>query len=372
MARKFLYFVAAVVILVIAALLALRLWSDGLSRVAFVPDGTFERQSAMAETAYAKADMWIARPDLGKADAARWMPEGFPGEDAHGSNAAVFFVHPTSYLAKSHWNAPLDNKESRDLAETLVKILTSPFNRSPSVWAPRYRQATFGAFLSDAPEATQSLDLAYGDVLQAFDHFIASVPADAPIVLAGHSQGSFHLRRLIRDRIAGKPLARRIIAAYLVGWPVSLEHDLPAMGLPACQDPVQTGCVISWLSFAEPADPGMMAKAYERRPGMDGKSLVASPFLCSNPLTGKPGSSADAALNPGTLVPNLTAKTGKLEPRMVPASCRADGFLSIGAPPKLGPFVLPGNNYHVYDIPMFWMSLRADFDRRNQAWNSPH
>ena len=30
--------------------------------------------------------------------------------------------------------------------------------------------------------------------------------------------------------------------------------------------------------------------------------------------------------------------------------------------------VLPGNNYHVYDIPLFWANLQADVARRMAAW----
>ena len=52
----------------------------------------------------------------------------------------------------------------------------------------------------------------------------------------------------------------------------------------------------------------------------------------------------------------------------VPARCAPDGFLMIGDPPKMGAYVLPGNNFHVYDIPLFWANLRADAARRVQAW----
>ena len=46
----------------------------------------------------------------------------------------------------------------------------------------------------------------------------------------------------------------------------------------------------------------------------------------------------------------------------------AAGLLLIGDPPDLGPGVLPGNNYHVYDIPLFWANLKADVARRLAAW----
>ena len=34
----------------------------------------------------------------------------------------------------------------------------------------------------------------------------------------------------------------------------------------------------------------------------------------------------------------------------------------------IGPLVLPGNNYHVYDVALFWAAVRADMARRVAAW----
>lgn len=367
MVRKFLYLVTAAVLLVLVLMFTLRFWSEDLTEMTFVPDSAFTSPPKLADNRYAAMDMWIARPGLGEQDPSRWLPEGM-ADDGKALPAAVFFIHATSYLDKKSWNAPLDDPEARNLAELFVRIMASPFNRSADIWVPRYRQATFGAFLSDSPAAGQALDLAYGDVLKAFDTFVATVDPKAPIVLVGHSQGAFLLRRLLRDRVAGTPLSRRIAAAYAVGWPVSLEHDLPAMGLPACTAPNQPGCVLSWMSFAEPSDTSMVLKAYARRPGLDGKPLGGSAFLCTNPLTGTAGGTARATTNLGTLLPDAKMESGKLVPGMVPARCGRDGFLDIGPPPQLGPYVLPGNNYHVYDIALFWANLRQDVERRVRAW----
>ena len=367
MARKFLYLVAGLIVLAIAALFALRIWQEELTELAFVPGAEFEVQAPAPANAYADPQRWISRPGKGTADPAAWRPKGLE-EDADALNAAVFFVHPTSYLARDHWNAPLDDAESRDRADLFVRAMASPFNRAGPVWAPRYRQAAFGAFLTGAPEATRALDAAYADVLAAFDRFLVEAGRDRPVVLAGHSQGAFHLRRLVKDRVAGQPLARRVVALYAIGWPVSLDHDLPAMGLPACTAPAQTGCVLSYLSFADPADPGMILKGYARRRALDGQSPKGSAFLCTNPLTGTAGGEAPAQANAGTMVPSGDLKDGELVRAMVPARCGRDGFLDIGAPPEMGSFVLPGNNYHVYDIPLFWANLRADVERRVRAW----
>jgi len=271
---------------------------------------------------------------------------------------------------------PVERLMRRDEAATRAEIfargLASPFGAARELWAPRYRQATFGAFLTDRADGTQALEAAYADVLAAFDHFAAHADPALPIVLVGHSQGALHLMKLMQQRVAGKPLAARIAAAYVVGWPVSLAHDLPEMGLPACTRSDEAGCVLSWQSFAEPADPSMVLDAYARLPGLDGKNRKGSPFLCINPITGRPGDAAEGWANIGTLVPDATLAHGALMPGLVPARCAPNGFLLVGPPPQMGPYVLPGNNYHVYDIPLFWANVRADVTRRVNSWQAAH
>ena len=79
MARKFLYLVAAVVVLLLAGLFTLRLAGDTLSRIAFVPSAKFVEQDALAENAYADPAMWLSRPGMTPAsDPARWQPAGRP------------------------------------------------------------------------------------------------------------------------------------------------------------------------------------------------------------------------------------------------------------------------------------------------------
>ena len=366
MVRKFLYFIVFCIVVGVAGVVALRYYARDLTEFAFVPRVGFEAQSPLAGNAYDDPAMWFSRPGMGTSDPVRWLPQGLT-EAADTLNAAVFFVHPTSYLSRNHWNAPLDDADSQARARLFLRGLASPFNQSVEVWAPRYRQAAFGALISDKLEAHQAIDAAYADVAQAFAYFVASVPADRPIVLAAHSQGSLHLMRLLKEKVAGTPLQRRIAAVYAVGWPISIAHDLPALGLPACATAGQTGCIMSWSSFAEPADPDQLTAIYANSTGFDGQPRRASEILCTNPLTGGTGGAAPASANLGTLVPDAGLNRGKLKSGLVPARCES-GLLLIGSPPLLGPYVLPGNNYHVYDIPLFWANVRADLKARVQAW----
>ena len=229
MARKFLYIFAALIVLVLGAALVYRVWGDRLLVMAMVPSTEYHALVPRNAADYADPKLWYA---MGKSPPLP-LPQGAASAPAGQRQAAVFFVHPTSYIDRSAWNAPVGNKRSDDLAETFIHRQANVFSGLGPLWAPRYRQAAFGAFLTDKPEANEALDAAYGDVAAAFDAFLKANP-DGPLILAAHSQGSRHLMRLLAQKVAGTPLAWRIVAAYVIGWPISVSADLPALGLPAC------------------------------------------------------------------------------------------------------------------------------------------
>jgi hypothetical protein len=365
LARKFLYVVAVLIVLALAAAFAYRFYGVQLMRQFMVPSGDAATLPPPDRAAYARPDMWIARPDK-TGNPALWTPAGFkPGAKPE---AVAFFVHPTSFLDTQTWNAPLDNADANSRAALFLRGQASAFNEVGEIWAPRYRQATFGAFLTSKASAQKALDFAYRDVVAAFDQFVQEA-GDRPILLAGHSQGALHLSRLLVDRVAGKPIARRIVAAYVVGWPVSISADLPAMGLPACAGPEATRCILSWQSFSEPADPSLIVDTFDATTGFTGKPRAGTPMICTNPITGAPGGAAPASANLGTLIPDTNFQSAELVTGRVPARCEGRGILTIGNdPPDFGQYVLPGNNYHVFDYSLFWANIRQDAARRLAAF----
>jgi hypothetical protein len=298
------------------------------------------------------------------------VPDGVQATDH--PQAAVFYIAPTTYLGRDHWNAPLTDADANARLKLFARSQVSAFNGVAQIWAPRYRQATLGAFLATTdPRSAQAIDFAYRDVARAFDTFLKAVPADLPIILAGHSQGSLHLLRLLHEKVAGTPLARRIVAIYAVGWPISIEADLPAFGFPACATPDQARCILSWQSFAEPADPRLIQAYFNASQGYDGRPRKATHMLCVNPIRGRAGGEAPASANHGTLVPRADLAGADLTPGLVPARCTPEGLLSIGdAPAGFGAYALPGNNYHVYDYALFWANIRDDVARRLAAFQA--
>jgi pimeloyl-ACP methyl ester carboxylesterase len=362
-ARRFLAVIFIFTLIIVAGAFAIYQWGGNVLLKEATPKGHFEPAKAGGEPDYSAASNWIARPGMPN-DPAAWLPDG--AAMSHAGNAAIFYIHPTTYLENDRWNAPLfAGGETAFRTNLFVQSQASAFNGAGQVWAPRYRQAAFGAFLLDSKDAQSALDFAYQDVSAAFEEFLKEA-GDRPIVLAGHSQGALHLMRLLRERKA--QLGRRLVAAYVVGWPIDTASDLPALGLPACRTAADTGCILAWMSFRDPANPSLILDQWKRTRGLTGDDRKPKDILCVNPITGTENGAAPAAANPGTLVPSADLRSATLKGGMVGAHCDGGLLILDGQVPPMGPFVLPGNNYHVYDYALFWGAIRRDAERRLAAW----
>ncbi|MCJ7420276.1 DUF3089 domain-containing protein [Sphingomicrobium astaxanthinifaciens] len=387
LARIFLWFIALATLLVVAGSFAFFQFGDRILADQAMPKVEFVAPPEAEEPTYASADAWWARPDLPDS-LADWQPDPYQGaaqievaaDTAAGAEGpatagegpaperpvAVFFIHPTTYLQTDRWNADMQLEGmARTRAELFVKSQASAFNNIGEVWAPRYRQATFGTFLSQSDNAQAALDVAYGDVREAFGVFLEANPS-RPVVIAGHSQGALHALRLLTDH--RDALGERLVAAYVVGWPVDAAADLPATGLDACSGPAQARCLMSWLTFGDPPNASLVLRDWLKADGYAGLRRDRDRLVCTNPLTGGEDREAVPADNPGLLVPDAKLTTAQLLPGSVGARCDRGLLLLNGTVPALGPYVLPGNNYHVFDYALFWGAVRADLEQRYAAW----
>jgi hypothetical protein len=376
-AAWFLLVVAALLTLSILGLVGYKLFEPQLWRWAYVPSGPFLAQAAPAPD-YAAASAWAARPGPAGNPAMQAPPDY---QAAPRATVDVFYLHPTTFLNKSAWNGPIAETVSAARTDEMLRHQASAFNGVGRIWAPRYRQATFGAFLAPGPNATQALDLAYQDVLRAFDAFIAQTEPlpdgrPRPFILAGHSQGSLHGLRLLKDRIAGAPLAERLVVAYLPGWPIAAKADLGALpGLALCKTPEATRCVATWQTYARDGDPSAVQLAFASTPGLSGQPRAGEPMACANPLSfWADDRTVDKASNIGALD---FAPAGqpllKLQPEAVAAQCDSIGVLRVSPPPRKSfqSLVMPGGNYHVYDYGLFWANIRANAEARVAAFLQP-
>jgi hypothetical protein len=172
------------------------------------------------------------------------------------------------------------------LDQFVLAIQASAFNDCCRVFAPRYRQATLGVVFAEPGESIRALELAYDDVVRAFNHFLTDHSQGRPFLIAGHSQGSLHGMRLILEHVSDTPLQSRLVAAYLPGAAVPPEGLGSIRSCPE-EEPASTHCVLSWQTFLDGVD---ATKAPHNRfePG-DGTYSYAGTGLpteaaCANPM----------------------------------------------------------------------------------------
>ena len=150
------------------------------------------------------------------------------------------------------------------------------------MFAPVYRQVTLSMIGGGGRRrpAERPARVAYGDVVDAFKHYIANESDGRGFVLIGHSQGAGLLARLIADEIDDEPLLRdRLVSAYILGSTVHVPEGEVVGGdfanVPLCEAPDQAGCVVSYATFRSSAPPEGMA--------FFGRADEVGPAACVNP-----------------------------------------------------------------------------------------
>ena len=89
---------------------------------------------------------------------------------------------------------------------------------------------------------------------QAWRDYLANHNRGRGVVLIGHSQGTFHLRKLIAEEIEPKPAeSARLISGLLIGGNVLVKKGSTTGGdfqrTPACTGSTQTGCVVAYSTY---------------------------------------------------------------------------------------------------------------------------
>lgn len=242
---------------IIIALLfvGLRFGPDLVMQAFLEPGIPFDETTPPPAPDYTNDDHWAALP--GRIDAADQLPVGVTAPNEAERRAAVFFIYPTILWSNTAWNADVTDPRTNFLADYLsVMGQASAFNKCCTIYAPRYRQATAWTYWGAGDEAGKPLNLAYQDIAAAFDHFLSRIPADQPIIVAGHSQGSTHLFRLLADKIVGTPVMNRLVAAYAVGVFTPKAHkDIILPTLPLCETATATKCLLTWDFYKPGGDP---------------------------------------------------------------------------------------------------------------------
>ncbi|HET6950221.1 MAG TPA: DUF3089 domain-containing protein, partial [Acidimicrobiales bacterium] len=261
---------------------------------------------------YADEAHWLCKPGLDDdvcsrdLDATAVAADGTTEQITHEADPDApidcFYVYPTTSRDETP-NSDFEPGEGQEISTVYNQVarLTSACR----VYAPIYRQVTLGMIGGGArpTDGTDPRAVAYGDVVDAFKHYIANDSDGRGFVLIGHSQGAGLLSRLMADEIDGEPLLRdRLVSAYILGSGVHVPEGEVVGGdfanIPLCEQPDQTGCVVSYASFRSTSPPPAGS--------FFGRADDTGPAACVNP--------ADVAGGPASLHPYflLTPPAGTL------------------------------------------------------------
>lgn len=311
----------------------------------FAQSTSFDKEIHAQAPDYSLSENWSALPFT--EDAADLVVKGETWINDSLKDVDVFYVHPTIYQKGPLWNASLDmNKLNRKVDKYPVRLQASVFNASCRVYAPRYRQAVVKVFYERSEDGLKALDLAYQDVKRAFNYYIEQYNNGRPFIIAGHSQGTYHTRRLLQEEIDTTELLEKMIAAYVIGFAV---NDSMYEKIRLCQDKSETGCFISWMSYKIGFKPSGW--------WFEGAQSI-------NPLTWKSDTS-EVIIDDydGTIVLNpnrhfsrpMSVKVTKLEGDVLWVKTKA-------------PWLRMMKNLHVADYSLFYRSIRENVKTRVDSY----
>ena len=268
----------------------------------------------------------------------------------------MFFIHPTTFTDKkeaARSNAAIDDDYINAKTDySTILLQASAFNQQSRVFSPRYRQAHIGNFYGvDSSLATQSLQLAYSDVRNAFRYYLQHYNNQRPIIIASHSQGAIMAIELLKEFFDNKPLQKQLVVAYIVGWPLETKNFV---SLRACAQPAQTNCVCSWRTFKMGYEAPWVKKEKER-----GASLIVTNPLSWTTDTGFVSRQA----NKGSVLTRFNTIYKKTADAQI-----KNGVLYSYRPQFPGSFLYRTDNYHIGDINLYYINIRENVRDRIAAY----
>jgi pimeloyl-ACP methyl ester carboxylesterase len=320
------------------------------------PSGAFRQEATPPAPDYGDSATWASLPFT--MDSADVVPNAEMEDQQNEAPVDVFYIYPTTYIGKAgqrNWNGSVyDERLNVRTDRTAVRNQATAFNGACRVFAPRYRQAHIESFYTrrKLEDARHAMQLAYGDVKKAFRYYLDRYNEGRPLIIAGHSQGTWHAAQLIRDfydQDDGE--MPQLIAAYLIGMPVK-KDAFRTIG--PCVSDRDIRCFCSWRTVHEKYKPRRLYPTGDE-------------YAVINPLTWSTDTvPVDRTWHLGAV---LTRFYKGLYPRLIDARIE-NGLLRISRPKIPGVPVMFTRNYHIADYNLFYADIRQNVRTRVEAFYS--
>ena len=289
----------------------------------------------------------------------------------------TFYIYATEYIMSSlEEGAPdyaaLDNPEMIAGVENEHMAHATTFEDSTNVFIPYYRQTGL-RFAGEVYKRDGNIDasisgMPYDDITAALDYYFENYNEGRPFIIAGHSQGSYIGKLVLKKYFKDHPeYYDRMVAAYLIGSSITREdlEEYPHMKFASGES--DTGVIVSWHTEGQ-------RNVDENAPNV---ALLPNGF-CINPLNWKLDDTyAPASENLGSLVAN--EETGEPEIRDIGADAQVvpeRGVVVTNAPfeempeeqRKIASEYFGPEGHHGEDYTLFYNNIRDNVAKRVAAY----
>ena len=284
---------------------------------------------------YSKRINWITRPEDGKKD------------------VDTFYLYPSIFVSDDYKKKPfadIQDEKMKDIGTKCVEVHGGIFAGSTNVFAPLYRQVDpiCGLHILKEDKAHLLDHVLLKDATDSFLYYYEHYNQGRPFILAGHSQGTTILLRMMSSLFKERPdINEKLVAAYLPGVGVSQKFIDDNPHLKFAQGEKDTGVIVSWNT--------QMPDMKHRSPMVAEKSLVINPLNWKRDTTYAPTS-----LNKGSFIKRKLIKPGIADAKIN----KKKGVLECGSVnPKdfLQPFgIFPEGCYHSMDYAFYFENIRLN------------
>ena len=206
----------------------------------------FKYSDAPAVPNYENLESWAAHPS--KIDS---VIDVFYTTEKENLKADVFYIYPTLLTDDKNdsWNSNIKDPNQNSVVRNIaIRYQASAWANAGRIYSPLYRQVHYRSFYEPYTSngGKKAGEIAYDDIRRAFIFYLEKFNQGRPIIIAGHSQGAYHCKTLLKEFFDGKELQNQLVAAYIPGTRVDINEFNT---IHALKDPVDIKGYLSWNTF---------------------------------------------------------------------------------------------------------------------------
>mmetsp|Transcript_110919 Transcript_110919/g.247711 ORF Transcript_110919/g.247711 Transcript_110919/m.247711 type:complete len:347 (+) Transcript_110919:99-1139(+) len=308
------------------------------------------------------------------------LPNGVAGPSGD-PECDLFCVHATNIMMGGNAGWDSDGMEADQKKGAMLKAQFAWANNVCRVYSPKYRQVSVKVWLKlqvFGQQCKNNFDVVKEDMDAAFDEFLKTYCTNGrPFVLSGHSQGGYCVRYLLGKVDKDPELRKRLVCAYIAGCRVSADSYT---NIPPAQGEADCGCWVSWCTTAAEGNSKTMNNEAGCPLMCGGERFGTGTQISHNPLSWTmTDEEAPASKHLGCLDPNgqmtsmkvscrATNKDSKAGDSKGAGGCGGNLLITGAVPAKYKDDTMPSWDYHMGDMPCFWMNLRVNVEKRLETW----